>query len=272
MFELWMNFERFEQWKNWQIKHPWIFNESVIPGIVDKIKEDGIVDIDGSIVDSSKIEISTNNYRETINYNGLNSRLRAVKLLIDHHLSGGPSSPYIYVPESTTPFAKYIRKNYSNFTGREYLTGTQYKEKYQNIQYEDVMDLSFDDRSFDLYISCEIVEHVPDIGRMLKEARRILNLGGAFIATFPFAISQYDHIVQTTAVNGEFSIQMPQKYLGTPSNNRNDSSIYTIPGWKILDECQAYGFDRAFIVFIGSARHGVIGADIPFVSLLYAIN
>ena len=46
------------------------------------------------------------------------------------------------------------------------------------------MALSFAPASLDLYVSNDIMEHVPSIDRVLAEARRVLKAGGYFIATF----------------------------------------------------------------------------------------
>ena len=40
--------------------------------------------------------------------------------------------------------------------------------------HQDVQALSFSDDSFDIYVSCEVLEHVPDMDRAISEAARIL--------------------------------------------------------------------------------------------------
>ncbi len=45
--------------------------------------------------------------------------------------------------------------------------------------------LPFADATFDLVISCDVLEHVEDIGQSLDEIRRVLRSGGSFIGFVP---------------------------------------------------------------------------------------
>lgn len=50
---------------------------------------------------------------------------------------------------------------------------------------EDIMSLSFNENEFDLAISCETIEHVPDSSRAIRELFRVLRPGGQLILTCP---------------------------------------------------------------------------------------
>ena len=49
----------------------------------------------------------------------------------------------------------------------------------------DMTRLPFDDRSFDLVVHSDTLEHVPDPGTGLRECRRVLDVGGALALTVP---------------------------------------------------------------------------------------
>jgi SAM-dependent methyltransferase len=50
---------------------------------------------------------------------------------------------------------------------------------------EDLMRLSYDDRTFDLVLTSETLEHVPDLRRAIREIARILVPGGHHVFTVP---------------------------------------------------------------------------------------
>lgn len=56
-----------------------------------------------------------------------------------------------------------------------------------NLRYEtnDALNLSYADNSFDLLVSCEVIEHVGRPERMVQEIYRVLQPGGIAIMTFP---------------------------------------------------------------------------------------
>ena len=56
-----------------------------------------------------------------------------------------------------------------------------------NLRYEtnDALNLSYADGSFDLLVSCEVIEHVGRPERMVQEIYRVLRPGGMVIMTFP---------------------------------------------------------------------------------------
>jgi SAM-dependent methyltransferase len=56
-----------------------------------------------------------------------------------------------------------------------------------NLRYEpnNALALSYADASFDLIVSCEVLEHVGDPAQMIREMYRVLRPGGTAIMTFP---------------------------------------------------------------------------------------
>ena len=54
-----------------------------------------------------------------------------------------------------------------------------------NVRSEDLTRLSYGDAAFDLVLTSETLEHVPDLSAALRELRRVLACGGRHIFTIP---------------------------------------------------------------------------------------
>ena len=71
------------------------------------------------------------------------------------------------------------------FSGLPGLFYSEYEGDRLGVRAEDHLNLSYADHSFDLVLSSETLEHVPDFERALAEARRILKSDGSYIFTIP---------------------------------------------------------------------------------------
>ena len=66
--------------------------------------------------------------------------------------------------------------------------GLRYSEfgsRSAHVPSQDLMNLSYPDASFDLVITSDTLEHVPDIDRALRETLRVLRPGGTHLFTVP---------------------------------------------------------------------------------------
>lgn len=56
---------------------------------------------------------------------------------------------------------------------------------YSEYPEQDIQRLTYEDRSFDLVLTSDTLEHVPDYRAALRETRRVLRAGGRHILTIP---------------------------------------------------------------------------------------
>ena len=250
---------------------PFITDQTAITDSVKKIERSGAFDPFAGYLSPSSIEIQGNNYRETIVARGTNSRGRGVLLALADFVVEHGTDIDVYACESMTPFSARLREIFqSRFIGSEYIPLPAEREKHPQTRHEDVMALSFASKSFDAYISCEVMEHVPDIARTLAEAHRILRPGGLFFGTVPFHYGSGRSVTRARLRDGVVEHLMPPEYHGNPVDPSGGSLVFEIPGWDLLDRCRAAGFQDASVRFIASTKYAIHGAEIAGVFLFAA--
>lgn len=66
------------------------------------------------------------------------------------------------------------------------LKSAKSKKRIYNYRVADSTDSGLEDESFDIVVASEVIEHIPDYGRMIAEMHRILKPGGFAIISVPF--------------------------------------------------------------------------------------
>lgn len=81
-----------------------------------------------------------------------------------------------------------------NLSYSEYVPQNQLKTRIKNflkdISYQDVTNLSYKDNQFDLVIHSDVLEHVDDYQKAVKECRRIIKRSGVCLFTVPIIMSR----------------------------------------------------------------------------------
>lgn len=149
----------------------------------------------------------------------------------------------VYYTESKGPIhdAMYRMKNYvcSEYFGEEYKGGNIV----EGIMHQDLQDLSFSDNSFDIVISSEIFEHIPDAYKAFKEVYRVLKPGGKHIFTIPFDASGYtDAVKAVRKEDGTIQFLTTPEYHDDPIRPKEGVLVYQIFSLEMLIKLKAIGF------------------------------
>jgi hypothetical protein len=205
-------------------------------------------------------------FRETLSCGrcGFNSRMRAAL----HYIAdlNRPSHSRVYVTEQVTPLFRHIQtRMFSGAIGSEYLPGEPLGSVKDGVRCEDLQRLTFPNRSFDLIISLDVLEHVPDHMAALRELRRTLRAGGTLVLTAPFNMQNQDIYRQAKmSADGqvEHLIEEPE-YHGNPLGP--PSLCFNTFGWALLEDMRSAGFSAAYVVPYRNARLGYVGGPFPLI-------
>jgi len=262
-------------WRAWIKTHLFLRDETYIQTVLEGITKVGVIEpLSGNAYPPKEIGIVGGNLRETIRAGRLISRHRA--LLVELRQAGSRNAALIsrkakiYAPEALTEFALYMRGRYPRFVGSEYAESEEEIRSLFPIPHQDIQALSFVDSSFDVVLSNDVFEHIPDLDKALIECCRVLGPEGYLVATFPFAFERQDGIRKAVLEDGSVTYLTEPEYHGNPMNPERGSLVFEVPGWNLIERAKGAGFSDAAYVFNSSARHGILGRELAGVFVFCA--
>lgn len=202
------------------------------------------------------------NFRERLVCPGceLNNRQRFMATVVRRTLGerSGPTAVYLY--EQVTPFFAWAERELdAEVVGSEYLGhDVEGGATIEGIRHEDALALSFDDATFDVLISNDVFEHVPDIDRSLAECARVLKPGGRMLFSIPFHAGSDGTARRAELRDGDVVELLPAQYHGNPISS-GGSLVFYDHGWDVLDRCRAAGFADAYLLAYWSPLYGYLG-------------
>lgn len=203
------------------------------------------------------------NWREHLDCPGCGhvNRLRASLHILFQEVRPGRDAR-IYVTEQVTPLYGWLRRRFASVVGSEYLgAGRAPGETVNGVRHEDVQRLSFPDASFDLIMSFDVLEHVPDERRALAELSRCLRPGGTLLFTAPFRDDIHDHEVRAVLrADGTPDHLMEPEYHGNPVDPEGGSLCFRYFGWRLMDDLREAGLEEPEGMFYWSADFAYLGA------------
>lgn len=146
-------------------------------------------------------------------------------------------------------------------TSSEFIDGVPSGEVVNGILCQDLQATTFPDASFDLVITEDVLEHVPEPRKAFAEIRRILKPGGVHIGTIPVSWDKAESFTRAELVGGVVVHLVEPEYHGDPFRAEGILA-YTTFGQDILDAyCSIIGaskvlsahtdlfFEEAFAIF-----------------------
>ena len=177
---------------------------------------------------------------------GMNSRMRAMYEFIDRNFS---DSKKVYIQEAVTSSFKAYEKYFgcanimaSEFLGNDKICGEKYDHNGHEIMHQDCTKLSFDDNTFDLIISQDVLEHIPDTKQALFELFRVIKPNGAAVIMIPFFRgSSKSRMLAKIKESGQYEyLAYPPEIHGNPLGE--GSLAFWHHGWEFLEIMRTCGF------------------------------
>jgi SAM-dependent methyltransferase len=205
------------------------------------------------------------NWREHLNCMrcGHTNRVRLMLHLIDRYMRP-PADAQIYISEQTTPLYHHLKNHFRLLQGSEYLgDAVAFGQVRDDLRNEDLTRLTFPGESFDLMISCDVLEHVTDDLAAFAECHRCLAPGGSLIFTAPCSLDHAKNVIRARMLpNGEIEhLITPPEYHGNPVDPENGALCFRYFGWEILEQLRLVGFKDAYALSAWSRSLGYLGIE-----------
>jgi len=182
---------------------------------------------------------------------GLNSRMRALYDFLKNRIHI-ETDMRAYIAEEVTPFFRKLKSVLPKLMGSEFIGPNIQSGKkvpsgkfLKRIRHEDLTNLSFENNSFDLMITLDVFEHIPNFQSAFQESYRILDSNGLLVFTIPFFFDRENTTIRATIDHkGEINHILPPEIHGNPVS-KEGSLCFQNFGWDILDSLRQAGFKEA---------------------------
>lgn len=207
------------------------------------------------------------NYRERLLCDGceLNVRERLLVRMVREYFDELPRThaPTLFAYEDDTPLLRALSQRLTTVT----ICGSQHAESGVEVddraQPVDALALSSPDESFDVLVSNEILDHVPEPEAALRESYRVLRPGGILVATLPF------HFTRTSTRraevhDGQVRTLLPELHRGHPAS-RYGTLVFHDLGWDLFDMLRKAGFSEPHFRCAHSLQYAYLGPELSLV-------
>jgi ubiquinone/menaquinone biosynthesis C-methylase UbiE len=171
----------------------------------------------------------------------------------------------LYIAETNSALSDFLERRLKSklFVSSEYF-GPAYRsgEMVKGVRHEDLQHTSFADDTFDIIITSEVLEHVPDAQAAEKELMRILKPGGVHCFTVPFApAAEHDLILADVDEQGNTRYFAEPQFHCDPMKSGGAILVYRIfsyDGMKRRFEAMGHEFSS---YRFWSESLGIVGSD-----------
>ena len=243
--------------------------------IVDRALAEGIESPFLGRLEPGALRSAGPDHREQFLAGGLNARQRCIldQLALRFPVAPRARNLRIHMHEAVTAFALAVRGQFPFVLASEYLPDDAARRARFPVPHVDITASGLPDAAFDVILSNEVLEHVPELDAALRDMARILKPGGLLLATFPFAYGSAASLRRSRLrEDGNIEHLLPPEYHGNPVDPDGGSLVFEIPGWDVLERARTAGFADPAILFDSSPRRGVTATELSGILALVAVR
>ncbi len=197
----------------------------------------------------------------------LNNRQRAILHALKEAVKKRTSQVLsIYAMEHVSPTFHWLSQHLPQVTciGSEYL-GDQIPggTLVNGIRHENVEALSLADRSIDLILSNDVLEHVNLPELAMAEMYRVLKPHGEIFVTIPFHLNTFENTRRAHLTQGVLTHLLPPMYHGNPLSEAG-SLVFNDFGWEFVEQLKTAGFQDVSLCHYWSYLHGYLGEPLYY--------
>ena len=167
----------------------------------------------------------------------------------------------IYATEQSSPLYVYLRKGFPFLQGSEFMQDASLisENESNKLRHEDLTQLSFPTHSFDVILSFDVLEHIPDYRSAFAECARTLKPTGKMLFSVPLdANSVRNKIRAQLRKDGTIEYLLPPEYHDDPRNPEGCLCFQHF-GWEMLEEMKQAGFSSVWALSYYSREYGYLG-------------
>ncbi|MBW7957112.1 MAG: class I SAM-dependent methyltransferase [Deltaproteobacteria bacterium] len=167
----------------------------------------------------------------------------------------------IFEASGVARYCRYLSRAF-DYINAQYDPEVLKKRTFDRGKYADLQSLHYPDRSFDVVIASDVLEHVRLYEDALKEVYRVLDAEGVFLLQVPYENSMVKTVTRVETRGDEDCHLLPPVYHG------GRTLVYRDYGRDLLDLMSDIGFTAFYLekglAQLGVPRQGIIiGAKNP---------
>ena len=192
--------------------------------------------------------------------NGSIPRERALALVLNEVLPNWRDCSIHESSPENRGISKKIRTEAKRYIATHFFPSIGLGQMHRGFRNEDLQHLTFPDNDFDLFVSLDVFEHIPDPRLAFGEIWRTLKPSGIMLCTFPVRKAQLAAMERRVVFNSDGTLThlKPPELHGNPISS--EGSLVTVDyGYEIHKAIAEWADFDVRIYRFNDKEHGILG-------------